>query len=116
MSKKNVTVVLGNTDTDYGTLEDLEKLIGEATRRAIAEGVHNLRFECTKEYGYYNDVSVSFTILGSRLETDEEEQLREGQEQIEEERNRQRFQHQIHQLRKADKKKLYEQLKKEFEQ
>lgn len=99
--RHRVKVVLGIISED-DTLEVLQEMLGAAKARAESEGVGDVRVVVETEKGYYDDVSVIVNLIGWREETEQEATMRQQQEA---ERA----------LRTVDqRRKMYEQLKREF--
>lgn len=110
--KRDITVTIGLISS-YMSLEELERVVREAKQRCLAEGLKHAVVQIDIRRGYYDEVDADVSIVAKRLETDEEEQIRE----LEEERSLQRQRQNLKkQLTKSDRRSLYEDLKREFEE
>jgi len=113
--KRNVRVILGRIDYSLD-LKDLKKMIEQAEERSALENISGVTINVGYNRGYYDDVSPYLEIYGYRRETDEEESIREYAEKLEKEQQQASLRaHLLHQMKKAEKVKLLEQLKKELE-
>lgn len=109
--KRDITVTIGLISS-YMSLEELERVVREAKQRCLAEGLKHAVVQIDIRRGYYDEMDVNVSIIASRLETDEEEQIRELEE---ERRSQQQRRNLKSQLTKGDRRSLYEELKREFE-
>lgn len=75
MNRGTVTVQLLDL-LDGTSLSELQKLINSAAERLKPEQITNARLDISYERGYYNDVSITVTVVGQRPETDEEYAIR----------------------------------------
>lgn len=97
---------LGKVQVTLGILYDgtyvdqLEQIIDEAKKCGAKEGITNIRLDFRRIDGYYNDVSFEVTLLGDRLETEEEYTLRIKQQEIENSKDREWRRRQWEELRK----------------
>jgi hypothetical protein len=80
MRRGTVHVHLGEIG-EGDSLSTLEELIHNAKVRAVAEGITGIYVDIEQVRGHYNDVSVHVTLIGNRPETDEEYNIRTGEEQ-----------------------------------
>lgn len=111
MPKYDVTVTLGML-YDMMDIETAMQTLREAQERCDREGLERDYLEFSIDYGYYNDASAKVTITARRLETDEEQTIRERDEAHKQERH---FRNVAEGLTKEQKQRLYNKLKKEFE-
>lgn len=79
MNKKTVSVTVGSF-TD-GPLESIKKQIADAENEAYLNNITNLALVSSAHTDRCGDFEVSISIVGDRIETDEECIIREKQEE-----------------------------------
>lgn len=114
MTKRMVSVVVGALPPWSISLEDLEDIIKQAKVRIQEEKLRKPRLDLGYTKGYYNNVEVTATFFATRFETDEEKQIREQQEQYDIQRRTKNLSQQVRELSKAEKRKIFEELEKQF--
>jgi hypothetical protein len=114
MTKRTVSVIIGVVPSWGISLEDLEDIIKQAKIRIRQENLQAPRLDLGYTKGYYDDIEVTAKFIATRFETDEEKQLREQEEQYDKQRWAKNLSQQVRELSKAEKRKIFEELEKQF--